>query len=677
MPMPEILEITDGTDTVSFLNEGSGFILKEWEPKIAQAKDGGVWKDSGIADGRQLAMIRYANVDEEFILAVTGENQNALYRNMRKLRALLLKAQTYWLSGYAYEPVWLKVKGKNEVYPRYSVIAGWNYEAESNPFHPPVGGPVINSTMDDWSLFVERRPTWRDTAPGIDVDIKAGVAYSYGGRTFGNVDAAGALDPTIAAESFIANKHQFINLTHVFEDDGAVFSANLLDAAVPHRLLPAVPAIGDNMYFGIAIDDPEASMFSNLIFDIVTGAVGVTGQWEYWNGAWVVFPVIAGWNSMSDNTDGFSNTGVLGAFWDYPDDWASNAINGVYAWWVRFNVTGIAGPTGGSQQNRKIYFCSWPYVEIQNDQIEGELPALLQTTIRNQSNYDDDFLNQKYTDWLMCGIRGVDRGNDFSAYLPVADIQHVPGQTVTLSANASYVDREVSARGRCVELAPGAPAGGGTFYVTLDNTIASQYKGRFHMFIRYHGGSGSNEWTLSVRIRAYGNIWESDVVNVDSRIDPSLLDMGSVNLPPAGFGDNETVEEIEFFITANRTAGASVVRIFEIILMPADEWLGQFYGGYTYGPRLWSDNYLVIDSVTFPKKLVYCPVRTRAADYLQSQYTNVNVGPFRIEGERRTRLWFLAQTTYLAAYRTANHTYAHDTRLAIARQYLSAIGENI
>ena len=686
MPMPEILEVTDGTaaGTVSFLNEGSGFVLKEWEPKIAQPKDGGVYKDSGIADGRQLAMIRYENVDEEFILAVTGKNPKALYRNMRKLRALLLKANTYWLSGFAYEPVWLKIKGKDEVYPRYSVIAGWSYEAEGNPFHPPMSGPITNAVLDDWSLFIERKPAFTDTEPGTDTDIEASVTYTYDGRTLGNVDDAGVRDPTTAAEVFFTNKHLFTNLTDIYENVGAAWSPNLLDAALPHRLLPAVPAVNNAIYFGIDTTSATPGPYSSLIFDIATAVAGVTGVWEYWNGgAWAAFPAPAGWNYLADNTIGFSVTGVLGVFWDHPGDWAANAVNGVNAWWVRFRVTVAAGATGGSQQNRDIYSCTWPYIEIQNDQIEGELPALLNMRVRNESNYDDDTDYQKYIDWLLCGARGVDRGADFTAYIPLADVQPLPGATINLAANAAYADdMQFSPRGRIINCTAASPAGSSWIYVTLDNTIANQYKGRFRLFLRSRGGA-ADEWDVQIRTRAFGNLWLSDVVGQFNTTDVAVKDFGSINLPPAGFGDNETVEEIEFFIDADHVAGASTLKLLELIVIPADEFIGSFYGSLTshgdYGPNLFGTNYLQIDSVTFPKKLVYCPVRQRATDYLESQWTNANAGPFQLEGERRTRLWFLAQNPHpvQVLQRYASHSYSHDVQLAIARQYFSAIGENL
>ena len=145
----------------------------------------------------------------------------------------------------------------------------------------------------------------------------------------------------------------------------------------------------------------------------------------------------------------------------------------------------------------------------------------------------------------------------------------------------------------------------------------------------------------------------------------------------------ETVEEIEFFIDADHVAGASTLRLLELIVMPADEFIGSFYGSHTshgdYGPNLFGTNYLDINSATFPKKMVYCPVRQRATDYLESQWTNANAGPFQLEGERRTRLWFLAQNPHnvIALRKYAQHSYSHNIQLAIARQYLSAIGESL
>ncbi len=320
MPMLEILEVSNGTNTVSFLNEKSGFMLLAWKPKITQPKDGGIYKDSSIADSRKLAMIRYANVEEEFTLAITGSDQNTLSLNLRKLRKLLNEANEYWLSGFAYTPVWLAVKGRDEAYVRYSMIMGWTYDEEDNLFHPPVGGTVVTPAMGDFGITIERKPTWTPDQPGTDTAIKAGITQSYDGRLLGNVDDAGAADPTTAAEVYFSNKHTFTNLTDIYEEDGAAWSANLLDAALPHRLLPAVPVVGDAIYFGIDTAIASSGPFSSLITNIGTGVVGVTGEWQYWSSVgpgWVQFTA----NELSDNTVGLSVVGVLGLFWNHSLNW--------------------------------------------------------------------------------------------------------------------------------------------------------------------------------------------------------------------------------------------------------------------------------------------------------------------------------------------------------------------
>jgi hypothetical protein len=115
-------------------------------------------------------------------------------------------------------------------------------------------------------------------------------------------------------------------------------------------------------------------------------------------------------------------------------------------------------------------------------------------------------------------------------------------------------------------------------------------------------------------------------------------------------------------------------------LIPADEWIGSFFGHVTYGPNLDGLNYLDVDSVTFPKKPVYAPVRTRSPDNLESQYTETNVGPIHLEGERRMRIWFVATHTEHPGgvpHTYGKHTYAETIQLSMGRQYFSAIGEDL
>lgn len=678
--LPEILEITNGTDTVSLLSEKAGFILDRWEPKLAQPKGGGVFKDSSVAHGRQLALKYYQNVEEEFTLKLVGADQAAVYRHGRKLRKLLEQADAYWTSGFNYTPVYLRVKGEGEAYPRYCPIAGWAIEAESDPFSPPLGGPVLTAAMDDFDLLIERKPFWKDQVPGSDDAIEAGVTQTYDGRTLGNVDDTGTLDPTTAAEVFFANSSTIAQLTDIYENDGGVWSANLLDAVLPHRILPVGPAINDAIYFGIDTGVADSGPFSSLIFDLLAATTGVTGQWEYWNGAaFAVFPAPAGFNHLADNTQGFTVTGVEGVFWDHPALWTTcnllavlgGAAPNITGWWVRFRVTAAAAATGASQQNRDIYTVTWPYVEIQNDQIESELSALTRMQIRNESNFDDDTDTKKFTNRLICGARGVDRGSNFNAYIPLADVQLLSGQTINLGTAAYASDIFNSARLRYISIAPA----GSIVTVTLDNTIANDYKGRFHIYLRH---TVSGDYTVQISCRAYGDVWHSDVIGLPNNLNVKITDFGSVTLPPSGAENNETVDEIEFEINVLDLGGSATAGIYDLILIPADEWIGSFFADDIHGPNLDGTNYLDADSVTFPKKPLYSPILNRSSGNLESQYTNTTVGPISLEAERQMRLWFLGLGNEISGLLipewNAKHSYAHTIQMSIARQYLAAIG---
>ena len=683
--IPEILEVSNGTTTVSFLNEGSGFILDEWEPKITQKKDGGVWKSSGVSDGRQLALKRYENVEEIFLLKLTACDANTIYNNLRRLRELLNQAESYWITGFSYQPVWLKVKGKTELYPRYALITGWSYEDENNPFHPPMGGNVLTSSMDDFEIIIERKPFWTNSEPGSENPIEAGQIQNWDGRWYGNVDATQQLDPT-TEKVFFANKDNIAQLTDIYEYDGGSWSANLLNAVLPHRIMPAVPAVGDAMYFGIDTSVSNSGPFCNLVFDIGTPADDFNVYWEYYDGAT--------WTGLSsfDNMAGFSRQGVGSVCWNQEGDWSTCNLNAVLGggapnitgWWVRCRVLGILpSPTGGTQQNRDIYTVNWPYIEIQSDQITGDLPALAKIRIRNESSQNPS--DDRWTDWIVAGARGVDRGEDFSAYIPLADQQLLTGQSMDI-APAGYIastyinDVQFSPRNRSISVNPG-DGNTAAVEVTLDSTIANQYKGRFHMYLRtrFFGSA----YTLRITARAWGNIWVTDWIQGHGEVWQSVFDFGGITLPPAGFGNNEDVEELVFFIEIHQEGVAVAGFLHDLILIPADEWIGTSYCAHTstgeYGPALEDSNYLDIDSVTFPKRQIYTPVRTRTGDYLQSQWSSASVGPVILDRERNIRIWFLSQNSDPPAfgYYYARYTYFHSAQLFTAQRYLSAIGADL
>ena len=263
----EVLEVSNGTTagTVSFLAKSAGFILDKWNPNETQPKDGGVYKDSKLADGRYPAMIRWGNVVETFTFKVTGN----FYTSMRKLKVLLNEGQNYWMTTFAHDPVWIKVKGDCEGYPRYGLIVGWGVSGENNPFVSPVSGNV-KPLMDNFTVMIERKPFWSNEQPGTATAILTGTTQTYDGRTVGNVDSAGAADPTSDPEVFFVNHQTIAQLTDVYEDDGGAWSVNLMDAGLPFRLLPANTVVDDAIYFGIDTAVGDSGPFSSLVLDIGT-----------------------------------------------------------------------------------------------------------------------------------------------------------------------------------------------------------------------------------------------------------------------------------------------------------------------------------------------------------------------------------------------------------------------
>ena len=122
-------------------------------------------------------------------------------------------------------------------------------------------------------------------------------------------------------------------------DDGGVFTDESIAArtqtADDMTLLPATAAVGDAYYFGLALE------FEFLEVDITTPGTGDwVLVWEYWNGAsWVAL------SNVADESNGFKVSGPQRIAFDAPVGWATTAVNGRTAYYVRARVDSVTTTT--------------------------------------------------------------------------------------------------------------------------------------------------------------------------------------------------------------------------------------------------------------------------------------------------------------------------------------------
>ena len=116
---------------------------------------------------------------------------------------------------------------------------------------------------------------------------------------------------------------------------------------------------GDAIYIG------SPDQFNRVTFYITTPGdySDITITWEYWNGS--------AWTSLSvtDNTNGFTKSGVLDVSFTPPTDWATTDVNGVTAYWIRAVASFGTSPaitTAPKATQAWLYYGDQWYI-IQND----------------------------------------------------------------------------------------------------------------------------------------------------------------------------------------------------------------------------------------------------------------------------------------------------------------------
>lgn len=147
------------------------------------------------------------------------------------------------------------------------------------------------------------------------------------------------------------------------------------------------PAGSDILYFG-----NDTATFDRLIFGLKTAASGITwtssgGQYyQFWNGsAWTYFTPDSDSFKTSVPLDTTANLGQI--VWTVSNltGWATTAINGVTAYWIRLVVTSVSSPTAPVRMNGPVS-SHYGVGYIAASGVDGDLPAAALVHLANAAS---------------------------------------------------------------------------------------------------------------------------------------------------------------------------------------------------------------------------------------------------------------------------------------------------
>ena len=608
-----ILAITDGTLRYSLITRP--WQLEDWIPQDPLLKGGGIRRGSPLSDGTRLIDFSYANTIDTFMLKVMHGEQDGAIRNLQDMKRLLEKGRRYWTDDWATEPVWIEARGSDETNIRYAVIKNWALPQGSNPYAQPFFPQQQEAVMEGLVLTLEH-DFWQATEPGTGTATEISAQQFYNVVTYGRA-------ATTAEEVYVANRHNEANVSHIFTwtSPAGPFGLNLIGAALPFDIFAGGaggPANGDITYFGCNTALADSGPFASLVFDIGSAAAYGAGDsvtWEYWNGAWVGLTIVDNSTGLPCAEDAsFTRPFVNSIHWEQPSDWATVAINAITGYWVRLVVTEATGILRAQQRNRDIYSIVWPFVELDEADVLGDLPALVRIRAQAVSECRYDATNiDGYVNRIMIGLRSLDRDVSapaFRSFVNLSDEQNPATMSISVHGTAVFATDTETPSGRRITW---SPAG---IEVMADRaqcnwTSPRSWYGEYHLFVRYQVTSGSDG---DLRLRAITSFFigdpqfTTDAVDLTAGTEWHVADLGRITLPPGGPSNISEVANMTLHIEAQNTvAAARVLHLYDFILMPVDEWFADVQENVTpstpFGFPIDNLHHLDLDPLSEPKRL--------------------------------------------------------------------------
>lgn len=497
----------------------------------------------------------------------------------------------------------------------------------------------------------------------------------------------GPYNPSCDTPVFIANHQLQSNWTHifVFDSSGASYTSvtpamvnDNLDNHTDQLAFPSPVGTNDALYVGIQTTVPNAGAFSNLFINLTERNYSLTIAIEYWDGAaWTAFTT----SQLRDNTQSLKRSGTL--VW-HDVALGSTSVNSITAYWIRFRVTATGSLSTLLPKFDNIYIIQQPYIEATN--IAGDIPALAQMQLFNMLDDGNGNAPSLPTDRVIVGLRTLSRGERFTAYINLAQSQNPPGISVGVGAEAAFVtDRALAAAGEYVNYSPVTT---GSFNsqvsVTFDSDLAKDFTGVYQVFLRY--GYSSFIDTVAVRLILenftnqgqiyFDTVWLTPSFTADFA---DLAYLGQVSIMPDQYlnsTDKGSGTTLRLQFSSTGSGITYDVACFELILIPADEWIGDFNDNNQLGVA-GLERFVDIDSATFPKRTLRATVRERGSELVSGVWNTSTSGVFTLQPAQQQRLWFLiCQYNESDESQGSAHTLIHQVKLWHHSRWLGLRGND-
>lgn len=686
-----ILQITNGSQTIDLIN-GDNYELQSWVPKIPFYKTSLVYYDSPMTDDKQVAYKQFDNVTEEIVIGIKANSQAEFISALNNLLIMLDSAVDYFSvlrqQDFNLKPIYLKVQVDGEANPKYAVIINATVDGVSDIIHGSFVSGVNDGTfyasgMINITLSIERQH-YISIIPGYGEAVTASNSVTYNGVDFGYSESS-------TATLYVANKYATANLTHIYVDDGGAFGSNLVNST-SFSFFPSTPATDDAIYFGVSSSVQNSGPISNLVFDIGTALVYDSGEgspvtWEFYSSD------TSDWASISSvftgDARGFLYTGPCTMAWQPPYYQTSNTVNGVDGWWIRCRVndSGLMPSYPPTQQNTKVYSATRSYITVDGSSLSGDLPSLLRArigmdtkasqTLSSVFPYGTEYLHG--ADRMMMGLRSVNRGQNFIPHINLSDRQNPDGIEVSdyPSLLAAFTDDSYAPTGRSIVSSWLAPPGYSDIpiagVIEMDDAINRDYFGDFRMFLRVQQYNGDSEdWKVRIDIQSghynYEGtiIHQTEVLYTQSPIRElpagtdlatyqyELMDFGTVSIPGIELGNVSDIDLLTIAIRAEPTGTVtSELHLIDLILIPIDEWAGDFTvagvtGDYEPGYFYRLNDILDINSISSIRKGLVVQMLDEATDNFLLAYTPISNGRFTAKPNHDQRLYLLGMDKFYA-----------------------------